>query len=133
MEENGIEDDSKLLEVVEGLIGILAYKTFFEEILLMDLAGPASQALETMTDEQLSLMELAILTPEEWESDYGIKMNKKMARRMVAFHHWLANPDPNYTMSNHRRLADMDRNKFENYMMTEWRKPKTPPQSQDPQ
>eukprot|EP00977_Amphora_coffeiformis_P010804 scaffold2529_cov147-Amphora_coffeaeformis.AAC.1 len=36
-------------------------------------------------------------------------------------------------MSNHRRLADMDRNKFENYMMTEWRKPKAPPQSQDPQ
>eukprot|EP00977_Amphora_coffeiformis_P023150 scaffold12265_cov87-Amphora_coffeaeformis.AAC.1 len=27
----------------------------------------------------------------------------------------------------------MDRNKFENYMMTEWRKPKAPPQSQDPQ
>eukprot|EP00977_Amphora_coffeiformis_P015000 scaffold4282_cov119-Amphora_coffeaeformis.AAC.3 len=27
----------------------------------------------------------------------------------------------------------MDRNKFENYMMTEWRKPKAPPQSQDQQ
>eukprot|EP00977_Amphora_coffeiformis_P023153 scaffold12289_cov89-Amphora_coffeaeformis.AAC.1 len=27
----------------------------------------------------------------------------------------------------------MDRNKFENYMMNEWRKPKAPPQSQDPQ
>eukprot|EP00977_Amphora_coffeiformis_P026563 scaffold27820_cov92-Amphora_coffeaeformis.AAC.1 len=83
MEENGIEDDSKLLEVVEGLIGVLAYKTFFEEILLMDLAGPASQALDSITDEQLSLMEIAILTPKEWESDYGIKMNKKMARRMA--------------------------------------------------
>eukprot|EP00977_Amphora_coffeiformis_P023735 scaffold14106_cov90-Amphora_coffeaeformis.AAC.1 len=56
-----------------------------------------------------------------------------MARRMAAFHHWLANPDPNYTMSDHRRLADMNRNKFENYMMTEWRKPKAPPQIQDPQ
>eukprot|EP00977_Amphora_coffeiformis_P020711 scaffold8443_cov126-Amphora_coffeaeformis.AAC.1 len=52
---------------------------------------------------------------------------------MAAFHHWLANPDPNYPTSYYRRLADMDRNKFENYMMTEWRKPKVPPQSQDPQ
>eukprot|EP00977_Amphora_coffeiformis_P025912 scaffold23088_cov76-Amphora_coffeaeformis.AAC.1 len=99
----------------------------------MDLPGSASQALGKITDEQLSLMELAILTPEEWESDYRIKPNKKMARRMAAFHHWLANPDPNYPTSNYRRLADMDRNKFENYMMTEWRKPKAPPQSQDPQ
>eukprot|EP00977_Amphora_coffeiformis_P026140 scaffold24204_cov105-Amphora_coffeaeformis.AAC.1 len=56
-----------------------------------------------------------------------------MAGRMAAFHHWLANPDPNYPTSNHRRLADMDRNKFENYMMTEWRKPKALPQTQDPQ
>eukprot|EP00977_Amphora_coffeiformis_P000591 scaffold133_cov169-Amphora_coffeaeformis.AAC.8 len=78
-------------------------------------------------------MEIAILTPEELESDYGIKLSKKMACRMAAFHHWLANPDPNYPTSNHRRLADMDRNKFEQYMMTEWRKPKAPPQSQDPQ
>jgi hypothetical protein len=133
MEESGIDDDSKLSKAVEELIGILAYKVFFEEILLMDLTGSASQALETITDEQLSLMELAILTPEEWESDYGIKLNKKLTRRMAAFHHWLANPDPNYPTSNYRRLADMDRNKFENYMMTEWRMPKTPPQSQDPQ
>eukprot|EP00977_Amphora_coffeiformis_P010304 scaffold2387_cov106-Amphora_coffeaeformis.AAC.6 len=133
MEENGIDDDSKLSEAVKELIGILAYKTFFEEILLIDLKGSASQALETITDERLSLMELAILTPDEWESDYGIKLNKKMARRMAAFYHWLANPDPNYPTSNHRRLADMDRNKFKNYMMTEWRKPKAPPQSQDPQ
>eukprot|EP00977_Amphora_coffeiformis_P018927 scaffold6784_cov107-Amphora_coffeaeformis.AAC.1 len=43
----------------------------------MDLAGPASQALETITDEQLSLMELAILTPEEWGSDYGISQTRK--------------------------------------------------------
>eukprot|EP00977_Amphora_coffeiformis_P008260 scaffold1866_cov99-Amphora_coffeaeformis.AAC.1 len=56
-----------------------------------------------------------------------------MARRMAAFHHWLANPDPKYPTSKHQRLADMDRNKFENYMMTGWRKPKAPPQSQDPQ
>eukprot|EP00977_Amphora_coffeiformis_P019286 scaffold7120_cov99-Amphora_coffeaeformis.AAC.1 len=56
-----------------------------------------------------------------------------MTRRIAAFHHWLVNPDPNYPTSNHRRLADMDRNKFENYMMNEWRKPKAPPQSQDPQ
>eukprot|EP00977_Amphora_coffeiformis_P023754 scaffold14179_cov80-Amphora_coffeaeformis.AAC.1 len=96
MEESGIDDDSKLSKAVEELIGILAYKVFFEEILLMDLPGSASQAMETITDEQLSLMELAILTPEEWESDYGIKLNKKVARRMAAFHHWLANPDPNY-------------------------------------
>eukprot|EP00977_Amphora_coffeiformis_P019227 scaffold7071_cov103-Amphora_coffeaeformis.AAC.1 len=133
MEENGIDDDSKLSVAVEELIGILAYKVFFEEILLLDLPGSASQVLEMITDERLSLMELAILTPEEWESDYGIKLNKKMARRIAAFHHWVANPDPNYPTSNHRRLADMDRNKFENYMMTEWRKPKAPPQSQDPQ
>eukprot|EP00977_Amphora_coffeiformis_P013780 scaffold3680_cov146-Amphora_coffeaeformis.AAC.1 len=99
----------------------------------MDLPGSASQAMEAIMDEQLSLMELTILTPEEWESDYGIKPDKKMARRMAAFHHWVANPDPNYPTSNYRRLADMDRNKFENYMMTEWRKPKAPPQSQDPQ
>eukprot|EP00977_Amphora_coffeiformis_P017852 scaffold5987_cov203-Amphora_coffeaeformis.AAC.3 len=78
-------------------------------------------------------MEIAILTPEEWESDYRIKLSKKMVRRMAAFHHWLANPDPNYPMSNHRRLADMDCNKFEQYMMTEWRKPKVHTQSQDPQ
>eukprot|EP00977_Amphora_coffeiformis_P013781 scaffold3683_cov91-Amphora_coffeaeformis.AAC.1 len=56
-----------------------------------------------------------------------------MARRMAAFHHWVANPDPTYPTPNYRRLADMDRNKFENYMMTEWRKPKAPPQFQDPQ
>eukprot|EP00977_Amphora_coffeiformis_P003758 scaffold746_cov137-Amphora_coffeaeformis.AAC.1 len=118
MEENGIDDDSKLSEAVEELIGILAYKVFFEEILLMDLTGSASQVLEMITDKRLSLMELAILTPEEWESDYGIKLNKKMVRRMAAFHHWLANPDPKYPTSNYRRLADMDRNKFENYMMT---------------
>eukprot|EP00977_Amphora_coffeiformis_P023746 scaffold14158_cov92-Amphora_coffeaeformis.AAC.1 len=115
MKENGIEDDLKLLEAVEELISILAYKVFFEEIQLLDLTGSASQVLEMITDERLSLMELAILTPEEWESDYGIKLNKKMARRMAAFHHWLANPDPKYPTSNHQRLADMDRNKFENY------------------
>eukprot|EP00977_Amphora_coffeiformis_P008487 scaffold1919_cov91-Amphora_coffeaeformis.AAC.1 len=42
MEENGIEDDSKLSEAVKELIGILAYKVFFGEILLIDLTGPAS-------------------------------------------------------------------------------------------
>eukprot|EP00977_Amphora_coffeiformis_P012031 scaffold2973_cov166-Amphora_coffeaeformis.AAC.2 len=92
---------SRQTKAVEELIGILAYKVFFEEILLMDLPGSASQAMETITDEQLSLMELAILTPEEWESDYGIKLNKKMARRMAAFHHWVANPDPNYPTTNY--------------------------------
>eukprot|EP00977_Amphora_coffeiformis_P022705 scaffold11335_cov82-Amphora_coffeaeformis.AAC.1 len=67
----------------------------------MDPPGSASQAMEMITDEQLSLMELAILTPEEWESDYGIKLNKKLACRMAPFHHWLANPDPNYPTSNY--------------------------------
>eukprot|EP00977_Amphora_coffeiformis_P025875 scaffold22711_cov76-Amphora_coffeaeformis.AAC.1 len=102
MEENGIDDDSKLSEAVEELIGILSYKVFFGEILLNDLAGPASQVLKMITDEGLTLMEIAILTPEEWESDYGIKLSKKMVRRMAAFHHWLANPDPNYPTSNYR-------------------------------
>eukprot|EP00977_Amphora_coffeiformis_P000146 scaffold41_cov84-Amphora_coffeaeformis.AAC.1 len=68
----------------------------------MDLPGSASRAMGKITDEQLSLMELAILTPEEWESDYGIKPNKKMARHMAAFHHWLANPGLNYPTSNYR-------------------------------
>eukprot|EP00977_Amphora_coffeiformis_P020812 scaffold8539_cov208-Amphora_coffeaeformis.AAC.1 len=45
MEENGIDDDSKLSKAVEELIGILAYKVFFEEILLIDLPGSASQAM----------------------------------------------------------------------------------------
>eukprot|EP00977_Amphora_coffeiformis_P026607 scaffold28266_cov94-Amphora_coffeaeformis.AAC.1 len=88
MEENGIDDDSKLSVAVEELISILAYKIFFEEILLLDLTGSASQVLEMITDERLSLIELAILTHEEWESDYGIKLNKKMAHRIAAFHHW---------------------------------------------
>eukprot|EP00977_Amphora_coffeiformis_P014265 scaffold3947_cov179-Amphora_coffeaeformis.AAC.1 len=101
MEENGFKDDSKLSKAVKELIGILAYKVFFGEILLIDLAGPGSQVLKTITEESLTLMKLAILTPEEWENDYRIKLNKKMARRMAAFHHWLANPDPNYPMSNH--------------------------------
>eukprot|EP00977_Amphora_coffeiformis_P016613 scaffold5172_cov155-Amphora_coffeaeformis.AAC.4 len=101
MEENGIDDDYKLSEAVEGLIGLLAYKVFFGEILLIDTTGPPSLVLKTIVDEGLILMELAILTPEEWESNYGIKLNKKMAHRMAAFHHWLANPDPNYPTSNH--------------------------------
>eukprot|EP00977_Amphora_coffeiformis_P023471 scaffold13450_cov99-Amphora_coffeaeformis.AAC.1 len=63
MEENGKDDDSKLSEAVEGLIGLLAYKVFFGEILLIDTTGLASLVLKTIVDEGLTLMELAILTP----------------------------------------------------------------------
>eukprot|EP00977_Amphora_coffeiformis_P024063 scaffold14975_cov191-Amphora_coffeaeformis.AAC.1 len=62
MEENEIKENSKLSEAIKELIGILAYKVFFGEILLIDSVGPASPIWKAITDESLTLMEIAIIS-----------------------------------------------------------------------
>ena len=121
----GIDTFEEMYEYIERNWGVYWRRVIIEDVLGLQMSWDTTQPDDLVIvierHSELSMVDIATLSKEEWNDFYGLKIPPIYHRRLQVFHHWMANPyDDEKLDSVDERLTRLRAQSFDGYMMKKW-------------
>ncbi len=121
-----VQSDEDVTELLSDLGKNCLKKVICEQVIGIGPYGSSDLGRALREDKSVTATDIATMSRQEWKEYYEFDMPIASARRLKAFHYWLANPapgTPEESQSTEQRVFNLTREKFEHFMMNVWRKP----------
>ena len=116
----GIETMDDIHEYIEMNWDAYWRKVIIVEVLGIRMNNTTANELATLieTSPELAMLDLVMLTKDNWKEDYGLKIPSSYYRRLQAFHRWMTNPQEKLGTIT-ERLTCLTAEEFDEFMINE--------------